>query len=165
MTEPGSLQPAPVDSALRDRALRVTPGGMTGHLKASVLPPGYPQYFDRGEGCRLWDVDGREFIDFMCSWGPNLLGHRHPEVDAAARRQADKGDCLNGPSARFVELAERFVDRIAHADWAMFQKNGTDATTICLTIARAATGCRKILVAGGAYHGADPWCTPSLAGV
>ena len=165
MSDPRSTSTGPLDAALRQRARRVTPGGMTGHLNAAALPAGYPQYFQRGEGCRVWDVDGRGFIDFMCSWGPNLLGHRHPQVEAAAQRQAALGDCLNGPAACFVELAERFVDRCAHADWVMFQKNGTDATTVCLTIARAATGRRKVLVSGGAYHGAAPWCTPSPAGV
>jgi glutamate-1-semialdehyde 2,1-aminomutase len=86
-------------------------------------------------------------------------------VEAAAARQRALGDCLNGPTALFVELAERLVVRIAHADWVMFQKNGTDATTVCLTIARAATGKRKVLVASKAYHGSAPWCTPSPAGV
>lgn len=154
-----------IDMQLRRRALKVVPGGMTGHLNAAPLPPGYPQYFERGQGCHIWDVDGHEYIDLMCSWGPNLLGHRHPVVDAAARRQQALGDCLNGPTARFVELAERFVERSAHADWALFQKNGTDATTVCLTVARAATGKRKVLVASKAYHGSDPWCTPIMAGV
>ena len=154
-----------LDDALRQRAARVVPGGMTGHLNAARLPAVYPQFFERGQGCHLWDVDGREFIDFMCSWGPNLLGHHHPEVEAAAARQAALGDCLNGPTARFVELAERLVERIAHADWVMFQKNGTDATTVCATIARAATGRRKILVAQAAYHGSAPWCTPAPAGI
>lgn len=154
-----------IDAQLRRRALKVVPGGMTGHLNAAALPPGYPQYFERGQGCHIWDVDGHEYIDFMCSWGPNLLGHRHPVIDAAARRQQALGDCLNGPTARFVELAERFVERSAHADWALFQKNGTDATTVCLMVARAATGKRKVLVASKAYHGADPWCTPIMAGV
>jgi glutamate-1-semialdehyde 2,1-aminomutase len=153
------------DMQLRQRAARVVPGGMTGHMNAASLPAGYPQFFERGRGCRVWDVDGNEFIDFMCSWGPNLLGHHHPVVDAAARRQQDLGDCLNGPTPRFVELAERFVARIAHADWVLFQKNGTDATTVCVTIARAATARRKVLVATKAYHGADPWCTPLPAGV
>lgn len=155
----------PKDAILRERARRVVPGGMTGHLHAAMLPPGYPQFFASGSGCRLRDVDGREFIDFMCAWGPNLLGYRHPEVEAAAARQQALGDCLNGPTERLVELAERFVDTVAHADWAMFQKNGTDATTIALTIARAATGRRKVLVAKRAYHGAAPWCTPAPAGV
>ena len=152
------------DQALRQRARRVVPGGMTGHLNAAALPSGYPQFFLRGQGCRLWDVDGREFIDFMCAWGPNLLGYQHPEVEAAAQAQAVLGDCLNGPSARFVELAEATVDTFAHADWVLFQKNGTDATTVALMVARAATGRRKVLAAQGSYHGAAPWCTPVPAG-
>lgn len=152
------------DGALRERARRVVPGGMTGHLHAGLLPPGYPQFFASGSGCRVVDVDGREFIDFMCAWGPNLLGYRHPEVEAAAARQQASGDCLNGPSERMIELAERLVDTVAHADWAMFQKNGTDATTVALMIARAATGRRKVIVARRSYHGAAPWCTPVPAG-
>ncbi|MES2717328.1 MAG: aminotransferase class III-fold pyridoxal phosphate-dependent enzyme [Pseudomonadota bacterium] len=152
------------DQALRQRARRVVPGGMTGHLNAAALPAGYPQFFQRGQGCRLWDVDGREFIDFMCAWGPNLLGYQHPEVQAAAQAQAALGDCLNGPTPRFVELAEALVAQIAHADWVLFQKNGTDATTVALMVARAATGRRKVLAAQGSYHGAAPWCTPVAAG-
>ncbi len=152
------------DQALRRRARRVVPGGMTGHLNAAALPPGYPQFFQRGDGCRLWDVDGRDVIDFMCAWGPNLLGYRHPEVEAAAQAQAALGDCLNGPTPRFVELAETLVDTVAHADWVLFQKNGTDATTVALMVARAATGRRKVLAAQGSYHGAAPWCTPVPAG-
>ncbi len=155
----------PLDAALRERARRVVPGGMWGHQHADKLPENYPQFFARADGCRLWDVDGRAYLDFMCSWGPNLLGHHHPEVEAAAERQARLGDCMNGPAQTMVELAELLVDTVAHADWAQFQKNGTDATTTCVTIARAATGRRKILAARGAYHGAVPWCSPSLMGV
>ena len=153
------------DALLRARAQRVVPGGMWGHLNAARLPEGYPQLFASAEGCRVRDVDGREYIDFMCSWGPVLLGHRHPDVEAAARAQADLGDCMNGPGEVMVELAEDFVAMVPHADWAMFQKNGADATTSCVTIARAGTGKRKVLVARGSYHGALPWCSPSVAGV
>jgi glutamate-1-semialdehyde 2,1-aminomutase len=153
------------DAKLRARARLVVPGGMWGHLNAARLPEGYPQFFASAEGCRVRDVDGREYIDFMCSWGPILLGHRHPGVQAAADAQAAKGDCLNGPGEVMVELAEEFVAMLPHADWAMFQKNGGDATTSCVTIARAATGRRKVLVARGSYHGALPWCSPSVAGV
>ncbi len=156
--------PAPSDAELRDRARRVIPGGMWGHLNAARLPAGYPQFFARAAGGRIWDADGREYVDLMCSWGPIVLGHHDPVVEAAAQRQAAMGDCLNGPAPVMVELAERLVDRIAHADWAMFQKNGTDATTACVTIARAATGRQTILVARGSYHGAAPWCTPVPAG-
>ncbi|MBV7483497.1 aminotransferase class III-fold pyridoxal phosphate-dependent enzyme [Bordetella sp. BOR01] len=153
------------DTRLRARANKVIPGGMYGHLSARGLPAGYPQFFARAEGCRVWDVDGREYLDFMCSWGPVIAGHKHPVIDEAARRQAALGDCMNGPTARLVELSERLVGMLPHADWAMFQKNGTDATTAALMVARAGTGKRKILLAKGAYHGAVPWCTPSLAGV
>ncbi len=153
------------DQTLRTRAQRVIPGGMYGHLRADRLPAGYPQFFARGEGCYLWDVDGRRYVDFMCSWGPIVVGHQHPEVNEAVQRQMAAGDCLNGPSERMVELAERMVRLIPHADWALFCKNGTDATTTCATLARARTGRRKILVAQGAYHGATPWCSPMTAGV
>ena len=153
------------DQELKARARRVIPGGMWGHLDAKRQPPGYPQYFERARGCRMWDVDGREYIDFMCSWGPIILGHHDADVDAAVRAQAEAGDCLNGPSARLVELAELVVELVPHADWAMFSKNGTDATTVCVTVARAATKRRKVLAARRAYHGAAPWCTPSLIGV
>jgi glutamate-1-semialdehyde 2,1-aminomutase len=153
------------DSSLRDRARAVVPGGMWGHMNAAALPEGYPQFFARGAGSRVWDVDGNEYVDFMCSWGPIILGHHHPEVDEAAQRQLAQGDCLNGPSEAMVELAETLVEILPHATWAQFQKNGTDATTTAVTVARAGTGRRKILVAKGAYHGAVPWCSPSLVGV
>ena len=154
-----------VDAALRARARQVIPGGLWGHLDASRLPEGYPQFFQRADGCRLWDVDGNEYVDLMCSWGPMVLGHHHPAVDAAARRQAELGACMNGPGPILVELAELLVEMIPHADWVLMQKNGNDATTTCVTTARAGTGRRKVLVARGAYHGATPWCSPSVAGV
>ena len=151
--------------ALRARAARVLPGGMYGHQSVRTLPPGYPQFYARGQGAHLWDVDGKECVDYLCGYGTNLLGYGHPEVEQAAQRQRALGDCLSGPSAVMVELAERFVETVAHADFALFAKNGTDATTICVTLARAHTGKRKVLRATGAYHGAAPWCTPIKAGV
>lgn len=154
-----------LDRALRGRASRVIPGGMWGHQNAPTLPETYPQYFSRAEGCRIWDANGREYIDFICGWGPMILGYNDPEVEAAAADQRQRGDAMNGPSERLVELAELVVETVPHADWAMFSKNGTDATTACITIARSGTGRRKVLVARGAYHGAIPWCTPSVAGV
>jgi glutamate-1-semialdehyde 2,1-aminomutase len=148
------------DDALRERARAVIPGGLWGHMRVAGLPPGYPQFFRSGQGCRVTDVDGREFIDFMCSWGPIVLGHHHPEVEAAAARQRALGDVLNGPAEVMVRLAEKFTGLVTHADWTLFSKNGTDATTSCVSLARAATGRRKILVARRAYHGALPWCSP-----
>ena len=153
------------DMELRRRAQAVIPGGMWGHQHVQRLPEGYPQYFTRGKGCRAWDANGRGYIDYMCAWGPMILGYQDPDVEAAAARQREMGDGLNGPTPALVDLAELMVETIPHADWALFSKNGTDATTACVTIARAGTGRRKILVARGAYHGAIPWCTPSVAGV
>jgi glutamate-1-semialdehyde 2,1-aminomutase len=153
------------DAALRDRARRVIPGGMFGHMNVASLPRSYPQFFEAAEGCRLRDVDGNTLIDFMCAYGPMIVGYRNPQVEEAAARQARSGDVMTGPTERMVELAERLVRLLPHADWTLFQKNGTDATTLCVTIARAATGRRKILVARGAYHGAAPWCTPYPTGV
>ena len=153
------------DTDLRARARRVIPGGLWGHQNAAALPENYPQFFAKGDGCRLWDVDGNQYVDFMCSWGPIVLGHCHPAVEAAVQAQTRAGDCMNGPGEVLVELAELMVDMIPHADWVMFQKNGTDATTTCVTAARAGTGRRKLLVARGSYHGAVPWCSPSMAGV
>jgi glutamate-1-semialdehyde 2,1-aminomutase len=153
------------DAGWRARAATVIPGGLYGHQNVASLPRGYPQFMSHGLGSHVWDVDGNEYIDLMCSYGPVLLGHRHPKVEEAAARQAAEADCQNGPSPRMVELAEAMTATVDHADWAIFSKNGTDATTQCVTIARAATGKRKILVATGAYHGAAPWCTPGPAGV
>lgn len=153
------------DDALLARARKVVPNGVWGHMAVRAIGPGYPQFFSKSDGCRVWDADGNEYIDFMCAWGPNILGYKHAEVDAAAIRQIGIGDIGNGPTELMVELAETLVDTIEYADWTLFQKNGTDATTTCVTVARAATGKRKILVARGAYHGAVPWCSPSLIGV
>ncbi|EXL10537.1 aminotransferase class III-fold pyridoxal phosphate-dependent enzyme [Aquamicrobium defluvii] len=153
------------DGALLERAEKVIPNGVWGHMATRVIGPGYPQFFSKSDGCRVWDADGNEYIDFMCAWGPNLLGYRHAGIDEAALAQIRNGDIANGPSELMVDLAELLVDTIDYAEWAMFQKNGTDATTACVTIARAATGKRKILVAKGSYHGAVPWCSPSMVGV
>ena len=159
------MLPNSQDRALRDRAKSVIPGGMWGHMNAARLPESFPQYFSRARGSRIWDVDGNEYIDFICSYGPMILGYEDPDVAAAVAKVGGDGAILNGPTGVAVELAELLVDTIPHADWALFQKNGTDATTTCVTLARAGTGRRKILVAEGAYHGAVPWCTPSVSGV
>lgn len=165
MTTDAAAHPLAKDEALRARARTVIPGGMYGHQNAVSLPPGFPQFLTRGQGCHIWDADGNEYIDFICSYGPIVLGHNHPNVDAAAARQQALADCQNGPAPCLVELAELLVAITPHADWALFQKNGTDATTLCVTIARAATGRQTILRAKGAYHGSAPWCTPSPNGV
>ena len=120
------------DAALRKRAERVIPGGMYGHMSVyRKMPAGYPQYYRRADGCRLWDVDGNEYIDFMCAFGPMIAGYGNPRIAAAAGAQRDLLDIANGPPPAIVDLAERFVRQVSHADWAIFAKNGNDATTMC----------------------------------
>ena len=113
-----------VDAALRERAQRVVPGGMWGHLNAARLPEGYPQFFASADGCRIRDVDGREYIDFMCSWGPILLGHKHPEVQGGCKcaghagrlpertRRGDGGACRgsgrDGAACRLGDVPEKW---------------------------------------------------------
>ena len=138
---------------------------MYGHQSVGLLPDDYPQFFERGEGAHIWDADGRRYLDFMCAYGPNLFGYAHPEIDAAFVRQLGQGDTLTGPTGLMVELAEALTALVSHADWAIFCKNGTDATTMALTTARAHTKRRTVIRANGAYHGALPWCTPRPAGV
>ena len=104
------------DRALRDRAQKVIPGGMWGHMNAARLPPDFPQFFSHGRGSRLWDVDGNEYIDFMCSYGPMILGYDDPDVAEAVRAAGGEGAILNGPTNLVVELAELLVGTIPHAE-------------------------------------------------
>lgn len=152
------------DAALRARAMEVIPNGMYGHESVRMLPDSFPQFFSKAEGAYIWDADGNRYLDYMCAYGPSLLGYRDARIDAAAQAQAALGDTLTGPSPLMVELAETLVEMVDHADWAMFCKNGTDATTMAMSSARAQTGKRIVLVAKGAYHGAAPWCTPIPSG-
>ena len=153
-----------VDSAWRQRAQRVLPGGMYGHLSTKLLPESYPQFFSRAAGVNIWDVNGNAYIDYMCAFGPNLLGYGDAEVDEAYIKQLKLGDTMTGPTPLLVELAEAMVAQVSHAEWALFCKNGTDATTAAVMSARAGTGRSTILRARGAYHGTSPWCTPMTAG-
>ncbi|QKR99878.1 aminotransferase class III-fold pyridoxal phosphate-dependent enzyme [Sphingomonas sp. CL5.1] len=151
--------------ALRERAQRVIPNGMYGHESTRLLPDEFPQFFHRGEGARMWDADGNSYIDYICAFGPNLFGYGHASIDEAAAAQQRLGDTLTGPSEIMVDLAEAFVGQVSHADWAMFCKNGSDATTMAMVVARAHRGRKTILCAKGTYHGTAPWCTPRLAGI
>jgi len=158
-------RPRPRETDLRRRAERVIPGGMYGHNVRKFLWPQAPQFWSRASGYLIWDVDGNEYVDLMCSWGPIVLGHHHPTVEDAAERQRLRQDTANGPGDVFVELAELLVESITHAQWCVLAKNGGDVTTLALTVARAATGRSTVLVARGAFHGSLPWCSSRIAGV
>ena len=140
------------DDALKARAAAVLPS-LT-HLSISTLPPGYSQFFKSGVGCRVTDVDGKVWIDYMSSFGPVLLGHCHPAVERAIAVQRESGDCLAGPTELMVELAELLTTVVRWGSWALFAKNGSDATVIAVRAARASTGRRVVLRAPGSYHGA-----------
>ncbi len=157
-------RPNSKDRELRARAEAVIPGGVCGHQSVRLLPDDYPQFFSRGKGARLWDADGNELLDFMCAYGPNLFGYGDEEIDAAFNRQLAQGDTLTGPTGLMVELAEAMTAMVGHADWAMFCKNGADATLMALMIARAHTRRKTVILARGAYHGAAPWCAQRPAG-
>jgi len=145
---------------LFDRATKVIPGGIYGSKSPGFVVPGaFPYFFTHGKGSRLWDADGNEFIDFMCGYGSQLLGYGNPEIDQPAIEQLQKGDLLTNPSPVMVELAERMTDQIEGMNWAVFSKNGTDSTTLALSLSRVVTGKKKYIVARGAYHGSANWCS------
>lgn len=144
-----------------DRALKVVPSGVYGHLGPSeglFLPlEKWPLISSRAEGAYFWDMDGNRYLDFMCAYGPNVLGYGDEDVDRAAMEQLKVGNCTTAPSYKMVECAELLVDTVACADWAFFMKNGTDATTFANLTARAATGRKKTIFLRGYYHGNQPW--------
>ena len=151
---------------LFERAMRVVPGGIYGHQTPALLVPGsYPYFFARGDGSHVWDVDGNEYIDYLCSYGPIVVGHCHPAVEEAVLRQMRDGNCFNAPTPLWIELAEHLVELTPFADWAVFAKNGSDVCTWAVEVARAATGRRKVVKAAGAYHGTHAWCSPLPAGI
>ena len=155
----------PIDRALRARAARVIPGGMYGHQSVGGLPEGYPQFFARAEGPWLWDTDGNVLLDLLCAYGPQLFGYGHADIDRAYVEQMAIGDAMTGPSPLIVDLAEAMVSMVSHAEWAMFCKNGSDATTMALMVARAHTGRNAVVRAAGAYHGSAPWSNPRPRGI
>lgn len=149
-----------------ERATQVIPGGVYGHTSpAASLPLTFPYYINKAEGAYLWDVDGNRYLDFLCAYGPIILGHQHPEVEQAASRMRESGGLFSHPHTVMVELAELLVQRIDFADWSVFAKNGSDVTTWSIQVARQHTGRRKVLVVKGAYHGVDAWTNPSPGGI
>ena len=114
------------DSELKDRAARVIPGGMYGHMSVlKRMPPEYPQFFERAEGCHLWDVNGNEYIDYMCSYGPMIAGYANPRIRAAADAQRAQMDIANGPAAVIVDLAVANGAYHGAQPWANYMSKGT----------------------------------------
>lgn len=141
------------------RAAAVIPCGIYGHYSPAPLVPAsaYPFYTASAKGSRFRDIDGNEFIDYMCAYGPMVTGYGNRKVDEAAMKQARQGNCVTGVPPVMVELAEYMTDLIESADWAFFAKNGGDVTNYAVMIARAATGRNKIIMVSGGYHGVSSW--------
>ncbi len=151
---------------LFEKACKLIPCGIYGHTTpANCLPLASPYYAEGGKGCRYRDIDGNEYIDFMCGYGPIVLGYADEEVEEACAEAARGGNCFNHPTELMVELAERLVGLVEFADWCVFGKNGSDMTTWAIQVAREFTGRKKILMVSGAYHGIDAWCTPGHGGL
>jgi glutamate-1-semialdehyde 2,1-aminomutase len=151
----------PIGDALFERARKVIPGGIYGHQNPAYLVDGaFPRFLCHAEGCRVRDVDGHEYIDFLCSYGPMVLGYRDAAVEAAAEAQRRLCDSGNLPAPNMVELAERLVALTPQSAWAMFAKNGSDVCTWALAVARRATGRDLVAMVGGTYHGVHGWCNP-----
>lgn len=134
------------------RARAVIPNGIYGHYAG-----GSPLFFESSSGSRFTDVDGKTFIDWMCAYGPMILGYNHAGVDEAAARQLAKGNTVSLVAPVMVDLAEELVDMVQGAEWALFGKNGADATQLAVMVARATTGRQRIIKVDGGYHGSAPW--------
>ncbi|MDQ6914598.1 MAG: glutamate-1-semialdehyde 2,1-aminomutase [Actinomycetota bacterium] len=135
------------------RALPVLAGGVNSPVRAMGAIGRDPLFVERGAGSAIIDVDGTSYVDWVCSWGPLILGHAHPDVVAAVRAAADAGTSFGAPTPGEVELAEEVVRRVASVEMVRMTSSGTEATMTALRLARAATGRENVVKFAGAYHG------------
>lgn len=151
--------------ALYEEAKTLVPGGVLGARKPTDFIMGeYPIFLEYGKGCRLIDVDGNEYIDFLCGYGPIILGYREEEVDDAVIKQIkEKGFCFSLTQPYQNELAKKLNSLIPSAELSIFLKTGSDATTASIRIARAYTNKIKIMRCG--YHGWHDWCVEMKGGI
>jgi len=154
--------------ALYQRALKVMPGGASSHGQCYPVFDPYPLTFERGKGSKIWDTDGNQYIDFILSMGPCILGHCHPKLMEAVRAQLEKGTAFAVLNETEVKLAEKVCEIVPNADMVRFSNSGTEATMHAIRIARGHTGKDKIIKFEGCYHGAHDYVlmgglgTPSL---
>ncbi|MCX5119385.1 glutamate-1-semialdehyde 2,1-aminomutase [Micromonospora sp. NBC_00362] len=143
---------APASEALFDRARAIVPGGVNSPVRAFQAVGGTPRFMVRGEGPWLFDADGRRYVDLVCSWGPLILGHAHPEVVEAVQAAAARGTSFGTPTPGEVELAAELVDRTP-MEQVRLVNSGTEATMSAIRLARGFTGRSKIVKFAGCYHG------------
>ncbi|MGI6656591.1 MAG: glutamate-1-semialdehyde 2,1-aminomutase [Desulfobulbus sp.] len=148
------------------RAQTLIPGGVNSPVRACRAVGCDPLFVERAAGCRLTDVDGNEFIDFVGSWGPMILGHAHPEVVEAVRRVTDKGTSFGAPSPLEVELAEVICASVPSVEQVRFVNSGTEATMSAVRLARGFTGRKMVVKFDGCYHGhADSFLVKAGSGI
>ncbi|HJR40834.1 MAG TPA: glutamate-1-semialdehyde 2,1-aminomutase [Gemmatimonadaceae bacterium] len=148
------------------RARAIMPGGVSSPVRAFRGVGGEPFVVERGEGARIWDVDGKEYIDFVLSWGPLVLGHAPPVVLDALDDAMRRGTSFGIPTEAEVELAELVSARMPHLERLRFVSSGTEATMSALRVARAYTGRDMVLKFDGCYHGhADSFLVRAGSGV
>jgi glutamate-1-semialdehyde 2,1-aminomutase len=135
------------------RAQRVIPGGVNSPVRAFGSVGGKPVFIRRGKGSRVYDEDGNCFIDYVCSWGPLILGHAHPDVVEAVRRAAGNGTTFGASTALEVELAEMIVEAVPSIEMVRLVNSGTEALMSAVRVARGFTGRNKVLKFEGCYHG------------
>jgi glutamate-1-semialdehyde 2,1-aminomutase len=152
-TNATAIRPLPKSQGLFERAQRVIPGGVNSPVRAFGAVGGTPPFIARAAGARLWDADGHEYVDYLGSWGPMILGHAHPEIVAAVREAAALGMSFGAPTAREVELAELITRCVPAVEKVRLVSSGTEATMSAVRLARAATGRPKIIKFEGCYHG------------
>jgi len=151
--------------AMYEEALGLVPGGVLGARKPTDFINGeYPIFLESGNGCRLTDVDGNEFVDFLCGYGPVILGYRESEVDEAVYSQIrDKGFCFTLTQKFQNLLAKKLKELVPSSEMSIFLKTGSDATSAAIRIARAHTGKLKVMRCG--YHGWHDWCVEMKGGI
>jgi glutamate-1-semialdehyde 2,1-aminomutase len=146
------LNPAALSDELFARARAVTPGGVNSPVRAFNAVGGTPRFIRSALGAWLTDVDGNDYVDLICSWGPMLLGHAHPEVQAAVLEAVSRGTSYGTPTVPEVELAEEIVARTP-IDKVRFVSSGTEATMSAIRLARGFTGRDLVVKFAGCYHG------------
>ncbi len=148
-----------------EKALSLIPGGVLGIRRPYNFVPGeYPIFFDKAEGGKVWDVDGNEYIDFLCAYGPIIVGHQVPEIDDKVIEQIKtKGFCFSLTQTYQNQLAEKMNELVPCAEMSLFVTTGSDATTTSIRLARAYTKKLKVMRCG--YHGWHDWCVEVKGGV
>ncbi|MBI3946455.1 MAG: glutamate-1-semialdehyde 2,1-aminomutase [Armatimonadetes bacterium] len=138
---------------LFERAQQVIPGGVNSPVRAFRSVGGDPVFIERAEGARLVDVDGNSYVDYVCSWGPLIFGHAHPQIVAAASRAAAGGTSYGAPTAPEVEFAETVCAAVPSVEMVRLVNSGTEAVMSAVRLARAFTGRERIVKFEGGYHG------------